>query len=210
MDPENDTNNEVRNNKASDDANQNQTEPQETEVNVETVEAKIAELSAQLAKQQEIVEKARKGEKFQKAQREADVKKVQSLYEAEKARADALEQKFKNQASDTVLRQALSEQGAKAVDTAMKLVDRSSIKFNDDGTVDVESVKTIVTNLKTSDSILFDANQTEPQQVVLAKPSTPPTVRATESDKVMGFSAEIQAAKTQTELQAVLKKYGKV
>jgi len=197
-------------NQASDDANQGQQVEQETEVAVEDTEAKIAELTNQLAKQQEILDKARKGEKFQKNQREADVKKVQSLYEAEKARADALEQKIRTQATDAVLRQVLSEQGAKAVDTAMKLVDRSAIKFGEDGSVDGESIKAVVSGLKQTDSILFDITQTETTTTTApVKQSTPPTVRATESDKVLGFAAEIQSAKTQSELQAVLKKYGK-
>jgi len=202
-------NQEVVETQASDDAHQTQVATQETEVNVESVEAKIAELSTQLAKQQEIVEKARKGEKFQKNLREADVKKVQGLYEAEKSRADALEQKFKTQASDVVLRQLLSENGSKAVDTALKLVDRSAIKFAEDGSVDVDSIKAIVTALKETDSILFDMTQAPTAPVIATKQTTPPAVRATESDKVMGFTAEVKAAKSQTELQAVLKKYGK-
>jgi hypothetical protein len=189
----------------SDDTTQSQVESQQTDVDVDDVEAKIADLQAQLAKQQEIVEKARKGEKYQKSKADAEVKKVLAQYEAEKARADALEQKIRNGAMDGALRQALSENGAKAVDTALKLVDRSAIKIGDDGSVNADSVKAVIDALKASDSILFDA-VTEAAQ---ATKTAPPAVRATEADKISGYAAEMMAAKTSKEVQAVLKKYGK-
>ncbi len=197
----------VETQETSDDANQSNTESQTTDVSVADVEAKIAELQAQLEKQQEIVEKARKGEKYQKNKAESEVRRIQSQYEAEKARADALEQKIRDQAADGALRQKLGENGAKAVDTALKLIDRKQLKFNEDGSVDVESVASAVEALKKSDSILFDV--TEQPQKQAQKPNAPPAVRATESDAVSGFAAEVKAAKTKAELLAVLKKYGK-
>jgi hypothetical protein len=187
----------------SDDTQQDQAEP-----NVSDVEAKIAELTAQLAKQNEIVEKARKGEKYQKSKADADVKKVLAQYEAEKARADGLELKIRNTAIDGVLRQALSDSGAKAVDTALKLVDRNAVKFGADGSVDVQSIAAVVKALKTSDSILFDQTS-KPASQAQAKPPAPPAARSSEGDKVTGYAAEIKAAKTGAEIQAVLKKYGK-
>jgi hypothetical protein len=193
----------------SDDTTQSETDNQATEVNVSDVEAKIAELQAQLEKQNEIVEKARKGEKYQKSKADAEVKKVIAQYEAEKARADALEQKIRTSAADGVLRQLLAEGGAKAVDTALKLVDRNAIKYAEDGTVDADSVKSVVQALKESDSILFDQTVVSVDESAQKK-LAPPAKRATETDRISGFEAEMKAAKTKADLQAVLKKYGKL
>lgn len=192
----------------SDDTEQSQTE-QSTEVNVAAVEARIAELEAQIAKQQEIVEKARKGEKYQKTRGDSEVKRIQVQYEAVKARADALEQKIKTTAADTSLRAVLQESGAKAVDTALKLIDRNALKFGDDGSVDVESVKAVVESLKGSDPFLFEAAQQAVQDQA-KKPTAPAAKRSTEADAIAGFDAEIKASKTAAELQTVLRKYGKL
>lgn len=189
----------------SDDKQTEQRTEQQVEPNVSELEAKVAEYEAELAKANEILEKARKGEKYHKNKAEAEVKKVQALYEQEKARADGLELKIRNQAIDQVVRQVLGESGAKAVDTAMKLVDRSAIKFDEDGSVDVESVKSVVDKMKETDSILFGAQQNQQQVVVQA----PKTVRATETDKISGYAAELAAAKNSNEVMAVMKKYGK-
>lgn len=195
-------------NSVSDDTNQSQAD-QATEVNVADVEARIAELETQIAKQQEIVEKARKGEKYQKSKADSEVKKIQAQYEAVRAHADALEQKIRHTAADTALKLMLQESGAKAVDTALKLVDRKALKFSDDGSVVADSAKAAIETLKASDSFLFDSTNTTAQDQA-TKLVAPPAKRATEADKVSGFESEIRAANSAQDLQSVLRKYGKL
>jgi hypothetical protein len=187
----------------SDDTNQSQAE-QTTEVNVADVEARIAELQAQIAKQSEIVEKARKGEKYQKTKADSEVKRIQAQYDAVKARADALEEQIRTTAANASLREVLKDNGAKAVDTALKLIDRSALVYGDDGSVDAKSVEAAVKGLMESDSFLFE---TQSEQAQTSK--SPSAIRATETDKISGFQAEVKAATSAKDLEAVLRKYGK-
>ena len=189
----------------SDDTNQSQAE-QTTEVNVADVEARIVELQAQIAKQSEIVEKARKGEKYQKTKADSEVKRIQAQYDAVKARADALEEQIRTTAANASLREVLKDNGAKAVDTALKLIDRSALVYGEDGNVDAKSVEAAVKGLMESDSFLFAETQSEQAQAS----KSPSAIRATETDKISGFQAEVKAATSAKDLEAVLRKYGKV
>jgi len=109
---------------------------------------------------------------------------------------------------------ALEAAGARNVEGAMKLIDRSKVEFGEDGNVKIESVSALVNATKASDPWAFKEPE-DPQGKKGNSSSTtgsqqPPTVKgAAQLDAKGAFETELRAAKTPQELQAVLKKYGK-
>lgn len=166
--------------------------------------ASIEDAIAEMNKLQKNLENSRKGEKFAKSElqklKEAaeGAAELQSNYEAAVQRANELETRFRNTAIDGALKSALTEARAKSVSTVMKLVNRDEITVNEDGTVDTESLNAMITRLKADDAILFE------------EPQIPDVKRSTEGQVTGGWEKEIGAAKSQTELEAVLRKYGKM
>lgn len=166
--------------------------------------ASIEDAIAEMNKLQKNLENSRKGEKFAKSElqklKEAaeGAAELQSNYEAAVQRVNELETRFRNTAIDGALKSALTEARAKSVSTVMKLVNRDEITVNEDGTVDTESLNAMITRLKADDAILFE------------EPQIPDVKRSTEGQVTGGWEKEIGAAKSQTELEAVLRKYGKM
>jgi hypothetical protein len=123
--------------------------------------------------------------------------KFKELYDAEVARRTAYESSIKEREVASTLRSELEKVNALSVDTVMKLVDKSAIEFNDDGTVKVDSLKAVIKSLKQSDPILFGGEK------------APDPKRAGNGEHGQTFETEIRGAKTQKEITAVLIKYGK-
>lgn len=164
------------------------------------VEKELAELKAQQAKDAELLKKLRKFEKEnkEKADKEAiEAGKFKELWEQEKAAREAIESKVKAKELDSAIRAELANFKAKAPETVLKLIDKAAIQWKDDGGVDTKSIETALKALKKSDPILFEEEQA----------STPSVKRATEGDVVGGYEKDIRAARTQKEIEAVMRKY---
>ncbi len=150
--------------KGSDDQNTGNTQDQTTE---------LAKLQAKLAETEANLEKARKGEKLNKRDSETlqelagkfggidELRKLSSVLEAKDTELSTLKQSIATRDIDAALTAAFNEAGVTALGTALKVVDRSQVKFLD-GKVDAESIKTVTEGLKKSDPVLFKASGTAP------------------------------------------------
>ncbi|MEJ7929853.1 hypothetical protein WG922_07705 [Ramlibacter sp. AN1015] len=185
---------------ASDDAQQEQATPAVAGSEVNAAEARIKELEAELNKSRDILEKARKGEKYAKQTKQQLEEKLAEL-EAQgdwKSKYEQLVQRENTRVVDTALSEALANAAKpENVKAAMKLVDRSALQVVD-GVVDAKAVETAV----------LKAREEFPSLFVEVK--TPAPVRAAEGAVTGGFEKELAAAKTQADITAVLKRHGLV
>lgn len=168
----------------------------------EEIQQKLEQLTEELNKKEELLKKVRKFEKENKDAAEralAEQGKFKELYEAEVQKRAELEGRMKDSAINSALNEALKDSGAASIATVMKLIDRNKIGF-DGEKVDTDSIKVLIKELKTSDPVLF-AEQPKP---------VPPVRKAGEGDVVGGFEKEIRAAKTQKQIEDVMRKYGKL
>ena len=124
--------------------------------------------------------------------------KYKEMYEVELAKRTATESAIKERELNTTLRSELAKVNALSIDTVLKLVDKSAVEFNDDGTVKVDSVAKIIKELRKSDPILFGSTE------------APSAKRAGDGDNANTFESDIRKAKTQKDVNAVLQKYGKL
>ncbi len=132
-------------------------------------------------------------------------KKVDDL-ESEVGTARTL---VKNSSIDIAMSDALKDK-VTSVPTALKLIDRSGVEFGDDGTINADSLKTVIEKLKESDSILFKAEDNTDGENDKGN-QAPAARRAGEGDTGgSGYAKEIRSALTQKDIMAVMKKYGKV
>lgn len=79
-----------------------------------------------------------------------------TLYEKEKADREELLQDLRMMNAKSKVKDELAKHGAVAVDTALKLADLTKLTFDDEGEVVMDSVTSLVTELKESDAILFN------------------------------------------------------
>jgi hypothetical protein len=148
-------------------------------------------LRSKLAEQEKLIEKLRRHEK-------ESLKKEQDAL----TRANELEGKWRDRLVNGALEAALGD--AINLKTALKLVDKSAIKVDGDA-VDAESIKTLVEALRTESPELFKTPVEDKKE-----PQAPSVKRAGEGDPIGGYEKEIRAAKTAKEVEAVLRKYGKM
>ena len=117
-------------------------------------------------------EAAKEAKKLREAQAKAEEEKLKEQQKwqelAEKREAELTEARTQNQklAVDNKLSAALAGAGAVDVDAALKLIDRSTIKVGDDGTV--SGVDEAINGLKESKQYLFTK-----QSVTVGSPSNP-------------------------------------
>lgn len=197
----------VINTEASEDAQQEQLNQVSNSAENEEVanDSRNSEFSEEeFNKIKEILEKSRKAEKYAKQQKQQLEQRVAELeaqgdwkakYEQAEAKLAEKEEKINRAAVDVALAEAAKE--AKAKDTKAfieKLVDRAAIKAID-GVVDAESVEAAVLKAKEEYPTQFEV-------VDLPSPR-----RAAEGAVTGGFEKELEAAKTQEEVLAVLSKY---
>lgn len=190
----------VINTEASDDAKQESQVEAVAEKATDAESKRVAELEAELTKAREILEKARKGEKYHKQSKQELEQRVQEL-EAQgdwKAKYEQMVERENGRVLDTALSDALKDavkpENVKAV---LKLIDRSAINVKD-GAADAKSIEAAVLKTKEEFPNLF------------VEVTTPAPKRAAEGAVTSGYVQELAAANTQAELDAVLKRYGKV
>lgn len=126
----------------------------------------------------------------------AEQGKYKELYEQANQKITALETARKDGLVSSAIKDVLKEAGARSVETVMKLVDKTSVEFDEAGNVKVDSVKSIVDGIKKSDPILFGTPV-----------ETPPVKRVTEGPVEGSFEKEVAAAKTPEQLKAIMAKY---
>jgi hypothetical protein len=179
-------------------------QPQDAESKAGFTEEQFHELQNKLAVAEANLEKARKGETFNRNKRvelEKQLSEMPSMDDvttkltAATKELDELKGAQRNSLIDTALKAEIEKAGAKAVSTVLKLVDRSKITLVD-GQVDTKSVEAVVGELKKTDAVLFEV------------PKTPDLKRSGEAAPVGGFKTEMAAAKTPEQHQAVMAKYG--
>lgn len=128
--------------------------------------------------------------------------KYKELYEAQMADNTKLKTGLKNKAIDSALKDVLQKAGARAVDTVSKLVDKSKVVVSEeDFTVDISSIQSQIEEMKKTDPILFGVGEGT---------NLPPVKRPGDGTPSAGFESEMRAAKSQVDIMAVMKKYGKI
>lgn len=131
----------------------------------------------------------------------ADQGKFKELYEKRENEFQALQTTLKTKAVDSALKDVLHKAGARSVDTVAKLIDKSKIGVSDDFNAVVADIESQIEELKKTDPILFG----------IAEGVNPPSVkRPSDGTPTAGIDAELRACKTVNEIQAVMKKYGKL
>ena len=131
----------------------------------------------------------------------AEQGKFKELFEKAQQKLTSIQETLKTKAVDSALREALQKAGARSVDTVAKIVDKSKIVLNEDYDVDPNSIQSQIDELKKSDPILFGPGEAN---------NLPPAKRPSDGVPQAGFVQEMRAAKSQKEIEAVLKKFGKI
>jgi outer membrane murein-binding lipoprotein Lpp len=160
------------------------------------VASPIGDLEAKIVKLTKDLDNARKGEKFAKSTKEELSARITEL-EAQgewKSKYEQAEEKLKNFTLDTVISDAAKAARAKDTKAILKLVDRSTIVYNN-GVVDTKSVEAAISATKKEFGLLFEAVE------------LPPGGRAAEGDVTSGYQKEIRAAKSIKDIEAVMAKY---
>lgn len=126
---------------------------------------------------------------------------------------DGYKNKVKQTKLDATISTALEAAGAKSLSAALKLLDKSKIEFDDDD-VKVDSITAAIKALKESEPILFgevkaDPNEKSSGNTSGTTPEPTPKVAAQGSKGTSSYEAEIKAAKSVKDIEAVMKKYGK-
>lgn len=128
--------------------------------------------------------------------------KFKELYEAQIAETTKLKTGLKSKAIDLALKEALQKSGARAVDTVSKLIDKSKIEVSEeDYTVNITTIQAQIEEMKKTDPILFGVSEGA---------NFPPVKRPGDGTPSAGFESEMRAAKTQKDIESVMKKYGKI
>lgn len=104
----------------------------------------------------------------------------------------------------SAVKQALEKQGVNAIDTALKLVKLDDITLDDEYVINTDTVEAVVSKLKETDSVLFTQTVTKADAIV------PKPKRASEGEPKAGFSEEVKLCKTAAEVEALLRKHGKI
>ena len=132
----------------------------------------------------------------------AEQGKFKELYEAAQAEKEALKTGLKNKAVESALKDVLTKAGARSVDTVSKLIDKSKVEVEGtDFNVKLETIQAQIEELKKTDPILFGVGEGT---------NLPPVKRPSDGNPQGGFETEMRAAKSQNEVNAVMKKYGKI
>ncbi len=143
--------------------------------------------------------------------------KLAEALNLEKEKFTKLETSLRESKLNTALSTALDAAGAKSASTVLKLIDKSSIQFDEDGEVITDTVVAAIQEVQKSDSFLF-GEITDPKSSTSG--TEPPgktflgidAKRASEGNTQTAFQTELAAAiatKNQNAVLAVAKKYGK-
>lgn len=157
----------------------------------------------ELDSKKELIKQLRKYERTQKEEKEKLLQEqgnFKTLYEEAIEKLGQYENQIKDANIAKAIEEAAKDSGVKSLTTLNKLIDKSKIEFDESGKVDIKSVKDIIKALQKTDSILFE----------LPDVNTPSVKRANEDTNIASYETDLRKAKTNQELQAVLKKYGKI
>lgn len=132
----------------------------------------------------------------------AEQGQFKQLYEQAQAEVSNLKSGLKNKAVDAALKEALQKAGARSVDTVSKLIDKSKVEVvGDDFQVNTDSIQAQIEELRKTDPVLFGVGESTP---------LPSVKRPSDGTPSVGFETEMRAAKSQSEIMSVMKKYGKI
>jgi len=188
-------------------------------LSLEDAVKKLAEYEAEASKNADLLKKLRKfeAENKAKAEKEAiEAGKFKDLYEAAQSKLAEVEGRVKAQAVDSVLKDALAEAKVRALPTALKLVDRSKVVVNEDGSVDTKSVAEVIAALKVSDPLVFGDGESAQAIAGTASPTVrtvvvPPLHKAGEGPTKDQFQSELSAANSLDAVRRLYQKYqGKI
>lgn len=143
----------------------------------------------------------------QQAQLLEEQGKYKELYEAQQEKARELELKLRTAALDREIDQSLSEIGLapEALKTAKSLVDRSSIKFDNDN-IDKSSVADAIEQLKKEHAVLFNIKRQTPD---VKRPNVD-TDQSTYEVELQRIRANPKSPTARKELEQLRAKYGKI
>ena len=129
------------------------------------------------------------------------------------ATIDTMKAESRDKELSSHLKTALESAGAKSVTTALKLIDRTKIEFDQDGQLVQKSIDDAIEAVKVSDSILFG----EPEKAAEQKgaPAQPTVQRAAPvSGGKNDYETELAEARRKLDggksVMDVLRKYGKL
>lgn len=178
----------------------------EQEVETSTQEtdpvAKLKEIQEELDRKSELVKQLRKYERQQKEEKEKLLKEqgnFKELYESTLDKFNSLKGQLLNTNINIAIEEVAKSSGVKSISTLNKIIDKTAISVDENGVVDLNSVKDLIKSLQTSDPLLFE----------LADVKTPSVKKANEDTPVSSYEVDLRKAKTPQEIEAVLKKYGK-
>lgn len=138
---------------------------------------------------------------------------LQQNYENLQIEVNFAKEAEKNRFIDSTLAEALTAAGARSIPTAIKLIDKSKLVFEEDNLLNT-SVIDLIEELRTSDPILFGDStpkQLESTHTPSGNPFLKIPVKLAEENNVQGaFEREIKNAKNNNEILAILKKYNKI
>lgn len=160
---------------------------------IEALVAKIEKQDALIEKLRQHEQQSLEAEKAAKKEKQTEVERVTELYE----------QKLNSMALDAALEGELGKANARNIELAKKVIDTNSITVVD-GRVDRMTVREAIEALKASDNYLFGDGATS---TVVEKPKAAKPGRPAEGATEDVIKKEINAAKTQKELNAILAKY---
>lgn len=133
--------------------------------------------------------------------------KLFEQFEASQKELNTLKEGVKQEKINTALTTALEAAGAKSVNTVMKLIDKNKLQFDEEGKVNSETIVAAIKEVMDSDPILF--GEVDPKKAQTGQEFLDPGVkRASEASTESAYEKEIRAAKSQSEIQAVMRKYG--
>ena len=190
------------NNVIVDEADVSETSDLTVKETVETVD-QLKLLSEELESKKELIKQLRKYEKAQKEEKDAALAeqgKYKELYESSQQRIKDYEESLKNNSLDSAIKDAASKYNVKSLSTLQKIIDKSLVEFNDDNSVNVESINKIIEGLQKSDAILFE----------LPSVNTPPLKVSSEDVSTLNYETELRKCTTQKQIEAVMAKYGKI
>ena len=179
-------------------------------------QSQLIELQKQIDKQSQLIDKLRSMEKHnQQLAKESGAKNLEdalknltngynkdiedwkSKYEDINSKYTQLNDTVRNDKINNALIDALKQNNVKSIDTALKIIDKSLIELVDNN-VDTKVIEKIVSDLKISDAILFDT------------PQIPSVKDAGNNINTNSYEQELKTAKSQKDIEKILRKYNKI
>lgn len=134
------------------------------------------------------------------------ITKTNSELEAERAKREEIARLHAATLKTSAVKQALEKEGVIALDTALKLIPLDEIAVDDTFGINTDTITAVVTKLRETDAILFKPKGTP----VVDATEVPKPKRASEGEPKAGFSEELKSCKTASDVEALLRKHGKI